>query len=111
MSEKLIISSELAERLALSTSTVLDWFEGRPAPGFKLGRALRVRESGASLDNRVDDVEAPAIPIVGSLTGLRPSELLGLERRDVDRNVDVLHVRRGFAGGDLRPYGTTAGAL
>ena len=27
-----------------------------------------------------------AIPLVGSLTGLRPSELFGLERRDVDRD-------------------------
>jgi integrase len=45
-----------------------------------------------------------AIPIVGCLTGLRPSELLGLERRDIDRNAKVLHVRRVLVGGHLRPY-------
>jgi integrase len=31
-----------------------------------------------------------AIPLVGCLTGLRPSELLGLERRDIDRTAKVL---------------------
>lgn len=35
-----------------------------------------------------------AIPLVGCLTGLRPSELLALERRDLDRTAKVLHVRR-----------------
>lgn len=44
-----------------------------------------------------------AIPVVGALTGLRPSELLALERRDVDRHAKVLHVRRVLIGGGLRP--------
>jgi integrase len=52
-----------------------------------------------------------AIPLVGCLTGLRPSELLALERRDVDRHAKVLHVRRVLIGGQLRPYGKTAHAL
>jgi integrase len=52
-----------------------------------------------------------AIPLVGCLTGLRPSELLGLERRDVDRVAKVLHVRRVLIGGQLRTYGKTAHAL
>jgi integrase len=52
-----------------------------------------------------------AIPLLGCLTGLRPSELLGLERRDVDRQAKVLHVRRVLIGGELRPYGKTTGAL
>jgi integrase len=51
------------------------------------------------------------IPLVGTLTGLRPSELLALERRDVDREAKVLHVRRVLIGGQLRPYGKTTGAL
>jgi integrase len=52
-----------------------------------------------------------AIPIVGCLTGLRPSELFGLERRDIDRAGKVLHVRRVLVGGKLRPYGKTPHAL
>lgn len=51
------------------------------------------------------------IPIVGALTGLRPSELFGLERRDIDREGKLLHVRRVLVGGRVRPYGKTAGAL
>ena len=45
MSDRLLTAAELGERLALSTSTVLDWFEARRLPGFKLGRAVRFRES------------------------------------------------------------------
>lgn len=51
------------------------------------------------------------IPLVGCLTGLRPSELFGLERRDVDRKTRVLHVRRVLVGAELRTYGKTAHAL
>jgi excisionase family DNA binding protein len=45
VSERLLTAAELAERLALSTSTVLDWFEAGRLPGFKLGRVVRFRES------------------------------------------------------------------
>jgi len=45
VSERLLTAAELAERLALSTSTVLDWFEAGRLPGFKLGRVVRFRDS------------------------------------------------------------------
>lgn len=45
MSDRLLTAAELAERLALSTSTILDWFEAGRLPGFKLGRVVRFRES------------------------------------------------------------------
>ena len=45
MTQRLLTAAELAERLALSTSTVLDWFEAGRLPGFKLGRVVRFRES------------------------------------------------------------------
>ena len=45
VSERLLTLAELADRLALSTSTVLDWFEAGRLPGFKLGRVVRFRES------------------------------------------------------------------
>jgi excisionase family DNA binding protein len=45
VSERLLTAAELAETLALSTSTVLDWFEAGRLPGFKLARVVRFRES------------------------------------------------------------------
>ena len=45
MSERLLTAAELAETLALSPSTVLDWFEAGRLPGFKIGRVVRFRES------------------------------------------------------------------
>jgi integrase len=49
-----------------------------------------------------------AVPIVGVGCGLRPEELFGLHRGDVDREAGVLHVRRRFTGGELKP-GTKTG--
>ena len=39
--------------------------------------------------------------IFGAATGLRPSELFGLDRRDVDRAAGVVYVRRACANGRL----------
>jgi integrase len=52
-----------------------------------------------------------ALPIFGCLTGLRPSELLALERRDLDWRERVLHVRRVLIGGELRAHGKTRRSL
>src|SRR2546426_7424742 len=38
----------------------------------------------------------------GAATGLRPSELFGLEQRDVDRELGVVYVRRAFANGRIK---------
>lgn len=45
MSERLLPAAEVAELLGFSTGTILDWFEADRLPGFKLGRAVRFRES------------------------------------------------------------------
>jgi excisionase family DNA binding protein len=45
VTERLLTAAELAECLALSTATVLDWFEAGRLPGFKLGRVVRFRET------------------------------------------------------------------
>jgi integrase len=40
--------------------------------------------------------------IFAAATGLRPSELFGLELRDIDRRLGVVYVRRAFANGRLK---------
>lgn len=57
MSERLLTAAELADRLALSTSTVLDWFGSGRLPEFKFERVVRFRE-----DEVLDWIEAPARP-------------------------------------------------
>ncbi len=52
-----------------------------------------------------------AIPIVLVGTGLRPEELFGLHRSDVDWDAKVLHVRRRFSGGELKQGGKTPGSV
>jgi integrase len=52
-----------------------------------------------------------AIPIVGVGTGLRPEELFGLHRTDVDRQAGLLHVRRRFTGGMVKEGGKTDGSV
>lgn len=51
-----------------------------------------------------------AIPVVLVGTGLRPEELFGLDRVDVDREAGVLHVRRRFTQGVLKEGGKTDGS-
>jgi integrase len=40
--------------------------------------------------------------VFAAATGLRPSELSGLDRRDVDRQLGVVYVRRAYANGRLK---------
>ena len=57
------------------------------------------------------DERYAAIPIVLVGTGLRPEELFGLHRSDIDKAGKVLHVRRRFSGGEVKPGGKTPGSV
>lgn len=52
-----------------------------------------------------------AMPIVLVGTGLRPEELLGLHRADVDRKAGLLRIERRYSGGMLKPGGKTPGSV
>ena len=45
MSERLLTAAELADVLAMSAATVIDWAAAERNPSFKLGQAVRFRES------------------------------------------------------------------
>ena len=51
------------------------------------------------------------IPLFAGLTGLRPEEWIALERRDVDTRNGIVHVRRVFTDGELKPYGKQTRSL
>jgi integrase len=44
--------------------------------------------------------------VFAAATGLRPSELFGLEWHDIDRDASVVYVRRAYANGRLKPTKT-----
>jgi integrase len=50
---------------------------------------------------KIGPVYGPMI-VFAAATGLRPSELFGLERHDVDRQAGVVYVRRAYANGRLK---------
>jgi integrase len=83
------------------------------------GREQPPAPSGARGASSASDVEKVAVelgPVWGPMVrfwvevGLRPEELLALERRDVDRQANVVRVERTVLEGRVKPYGKTARA-
>jgi integrase len=57
------------------------------------------------------ELRYPALAIVAVGCGLRPEELFGLHRADLDRSARLLHVRRRFTSGMVKQGGKTDGSV
>jgi integrase len=101
-----------AFRQVLEQAVALGYLAGNPCARIKNRRTrvdddreIRPFESWDEI-HVISDELAPmyrAIPAVLVGTGLRPEELFGLERRDVDRENGVLSVERVYSKGRLKP--------
>jgi integrase len=55
-----------------------------------------------TLAARLGPVYGPMI-LFGAATGLRPAELLAVEHGDIDRRRRIVHIRRAYANGKVKP--------
>jgi integrase len=72
-----------------------------PARRAKEKRPFETRRQVKAVAAQLGPVYEPMV-IFAAATGLRPSELFGLDRRDVDRQLGVVYVRRAYANGRLK---------
>jgi integrase len=98
-----------ALRQVLNRAVEWGWLSDNPAkrvpnPPPRRSEEKRPFESWEEIEAVAAQLGAVYGPMVifAAATGLRPSELFGLERRDVDRDAGVIYVRRAFANGRLK---------
>jgi integrase len=98
-----------ALRQVLNRAVEWEWLTDNPAkrvpnPPRRRSEEKRPFESWQAIEAvaaQLGPVSGPLV-IFAAATGLRPSELFGLERRDVDRDAGVVYVRRAFANRRLK---------
>jgi len=98
-----------ALRQVLNRAVEWEWLTDNPAkcvpnPPRRRSEEKRPFESWQEIEAvaaQLGPVSGPLV-IFAAATGLRPSELFGLERRDVDRDAGVVYVRRAFANRRLK---------
>lgn len=73
-----------------------------PLRRFPEKRPFETWDEIRALAERLGPVTGPMV-LLGAATGLRPAELVALERRDVDRIAGVVYVRRQFVRGQVKP--------
>jgi integrase len=102
---------EATQALRQVLNRAVDWglIDSNPAKRGIRNTPRRAREKRPFESwQQLEAVAAKLSPVYGPMvvfaaaTGLRPSELFGLDRRDVDREVGVVYVRRAFANGRLK---------
>ncbi|MHB8642675.1 MAG: tyrosine-type recombinase/integrase [Gaiellaceae bacterium] len=72
-----------------------------PARRAKEKRPFETWQQIEAVAAQLGPVYTPMV-IFAAATGLRPSELFGLEQRDIDRQAGVVYVRRAYANGRLK---------
>ena len=107
-------------RQALKWGAARGLAKGDATAGIKNPKRKREERAPVHPFETWDEVEAiadeidkryRAIPIVLVGTGLRPEELFGLHRSDVDWDRKVVHVQRRFTQGLLKQGGKTPGSV
>lgn len=99
-----------AARQVLKQAHAWNWIGSNPSDGIPNPRAPRREVTPLLWDHALvlaDEIAYgyEAVPIVGCGTGLRPEEWIALERRDIDLEQGVIHVRRVYSQGRLRDLG------
>jgi integrase len=99
-----------AFRQVLKQAVAWHWIETNPTDGIPNPQRKRPEvtplpwQHALLLSDEITRIYR-AVPIVGCGTGLRPEEWLALERRDVDLDAMVIHVRRVYSSGRLVELG------
>lgn len=97
-----------ALRQVLSRAVEWEWLSDNPAKRVPNPQRRSKERRPFESWEEVEAIAAQLHPVYGPMvvfaaaTGLRPSELFGLERRDIDRDAGVVYVRRAYANGRLK---------